>query len=388
MAVNGRRGCFFAALVLACSNAAPRSAAPVPPGSSASAIATVAAPPAVSASASSVATLPLPAPPAKDVCAVSEPKVVVPKQGLIRGFDIGHDGRIYWVQFDPMDSEARIFNLELGNSEAKPQLVVGLKVHGDPGELVVGRDGFWLGVDDLTRGVCGSRVMWLGREAKRAISVSAPSCLFGPKRAGEGAEAIWATSKTYSHSMQVFVASSPPPAGVAPLPRKVEGYFDAIAHGGDGVYVALENGEVIRRRLDGAEERVVPPVYRFPADLSSALALHGQEIYIGAVRGLRVLELLRTTRAGGAAKPIGTFDVQTTVSYLQASDVGLLLHLPGGGGSSADRLLFIDPTGSCPNVELPIPNRLLHVGLHEDVVYVLREEGIVATSFAARAKHR
>jgi len=60
------------------------------------------------------------------------------------------------------------------------------------------------------------------------------------------------------------------------------------------------------------------------------------------------------------------------------------MHL--GGADGADRLLLIDPSGACPNVELPTPNLSRRVLVDRDVVYVMQNQGIVATSFAARAK--
>jgi hypothetical protein len=321
-----------------------------------------------------------------DKCAVSDPKVVVPKQGLIRGFDVGDDGRLYWVLYDSMKRETEILSLDLSDAAATPQQVVKVKMGGDPDSLVVARDGFWMAADDITHGVCGGRVMWLGRTATRAVPVSEPACVFGPKRA-PGAEAVWATSKTYSHAKQVVVAKGPPPTGLAPLLRKADVSFEGIAHAHDGLYLALEDGEVIRRGPDGNEQRVVQPVFGSWTTQSRALAVHGDDVYLASGTDRRKLDLFRIPRAGGARQPLGTFDVQTSVTAVFASDSGAVLHLFGDRGAP-DRLLLIDPTGGCPQVELPIPDLTRQVVVDRDVVYVLRDEGIMATSFAGRAQAR
>jgi hypothetical protein len=316
---------------------------------------------------------------------LSESKVLVAERA-IRGFDVGPDGRLYWVTYDSMKTEAHIFSLELGDAQATPQRVISVKMGGDPGSLVVARDGFWMAADDMSRGVCGGRVVWLGRNATRAVPVSEPACVFGPKRA-PGAEAVWATSKTYSHAKQVVVAKGPPPTGLAPLPRKADVSFEGIAHADDGLYLALEDGEVIRRGSDGSEQRVVQPVFGSRSTDSRAVAVHGDDVYLASGTDLRKLDLFRIPRAGGARQPLGTFDVHTTVTSVYASDGGAVLHLLGDRGAP-DRLLLIDPTGGCPNVELPIPDLTRQVLVDRDVALVLRKEGIVATSFAGRAQAR
>jgi hypothetical protein len=280
-----------------------------------------------------------------------------------------------------VNRETQIFGLELGDAEAKPQSIVTVKMYGDPDDLVAGRDGFWLAVSDMSRGVCGSSVVWLKRDAKRAIPVSGPACVFGPKRAEGEAEAVWATSKTYSDSMQIVVAKGPPPGGLAPLPRRLDGAFDAVVHGSDGVYMALDEGEVIRRRPDGTEGRVARPLLH---QQSRAVAVHGDHVYLASSDDRHKVELFRIPRAGGERTLIGKFDVQTSVTHLQASDSGVLLDRPGD--RNADRLLLIDPTGGCPNVELPTPSMQGRFLLDRDVVYMLRDEGIVAISFAGRAR--
>jgi|GEM_PF-684698 len=382
-----RRGCVVV-LVLSsgCSGTAPPPLGPAPaltPASSAPSVEANQTPPNASAvplASAPPAVTPVPV----DKCALSESKVVVAERA-IRGFDVDRDGQLYWVTYDSMKSETNVFSLELDNAEASPQRVISVKMVADPGALVVGRDGFWMAADDISRGVCGSRVAWLGRDATRAVPVSEPACVSGPKRA-EGAEAVWATSKTYSHAMQVVVAKGPPPAGLAPLPRKVEASFQAVVHASDGLYLALEDGEVIRRRPDGVEERVVPPVFGSPSTDSRAVAVHGEHVYLASGRELRKLDVFRVPRAGGDRQPMGTFDVESSLAALHATDSGVVLHLYGQKG--ADRLLLIDPTGGCPQVELPIPDLTRQVVVDRDVAYVLRKEGIVATSFAGRAQAR
>ena len=315
---------------------------------------------------------------------MSEPVVVVPKRGLSRGFDIGRDGWLYWAEYDPMSRKTQIFGLELGDAEAKPQQIVGVTMFGDPDDLVAGRDGFWLAVDNDSRGVCGSRVMWLGRDAKQAVPVSAPACVFGPKRAAGDAEAIWATSATYSHAKSFFVAKGAPPTGLVPLPGKMDVDFDVVVHAGDGIYLGLEHGEVIRRRPDGGADTLALPTLRMPYGQSLAVAVRGDHVYLATKEGRKELKLLRMPRAGGKKEPIGTFELQSTASHLQAGDSGVVLHLSGNDG--ADRLLLIDPSGACPTVELPLPNLSRRVLVDRDVVYVMQDQGIVATSFAARTK--
>jgi len=303
---------------------------------------------------------------------------------LIRGFDVGHDGRLYWAQYEPMSRETRVLSLDTADREAKPQPIASAKMVGGPGDLVSLREGFWIEVDDDSRGVCGGRLMWLARDATRAVPVSNPACVFGPKRGAEGAEAIWGTSPTFSHAMQLFVAKGAPPQGVASVPRKVDGAFDVVAVASDGVYVALEHGEVIRRRPDGKEERVARPTYVMPPIQSRAVAVHGDHVFLGSGKDSRSMELFRVPRAGGEKVSLGTFEQQIPTARLHATDSGVVLHLHGNKG--VDRLLLIDPSGACPNVELPLPDAQRRVLVHQDVAYVLQRQGIVATSFAARRK--
>ena len=299
MATTTRRGCAVLVVVLAsgCSgggtppNIAPAPStepAPTEPVTSTSAPATSAAP---------LASAEPDAPPPIDKCFVSDPRVVVPKRGLIRGFDMGGDGRLYWATYDLMDRVTTIFGLTLGDAEAKPEPIVKAKMHNDPDDLVAGQQGFWLSIDDDSRGLCGSRVAWLARTANRAVPLSAPACVFGPKRTGNGAEAIWGTSKTHSHTMQLVVASGPPPKGLKPLGRKVE-FFSTVTHADDGVYFALENDEVIRRRPDGGEDRIAPAAFRMPPRLPRAIAVHGDQIYLASSDDLRKVDLFQLPRAG------------------------------------------------------------------------------------------
>ena len=83
---------------------------------------------------------------------------------------------------------------------------------------------------------------------------------------------------------------------------------------------------------------------------------------------------------------MGTFDVESSLAALHATDSGVVLHLFGQKGP--DQLLLLDPSGDCPIAELPIPDLTRQVLVERDVVYVLRREGIVATSFASRAQAR
>lgn len=382
-----RVGLVLLLLATSCAPAAPSNVGPMlGPSTNTSPSMAGSAPPSESPApaASAQPTVPPDSPPPVDRCAVSEPKVIVPKQGLIRAFDVGDDGLLYWVLYDSMKLETEILSLDLSDSAATPRQVVKVKMGGDPGSLVVARDGFWMAADDITHGVCGSRVVWLGRTATRAVPVSEPACVYGPKRA-EGAEAVWATSKTYSHALQFVVAKGPPPGGLAPLPRKLGASFEAVQHAADGLYLALEDGVVIRRAPDGSEQRVAQPVFGSQATDSRGVAVHGDDVYLASGRELRKLDLFRIPRTGGDRQPLGTFDVQTTVTPLYATGGGAVLHLLGDRGAP-DRLLLIDPTGGCPQVELPIPDLTRQVVVDRDVVYVLRKEGIVAASFAARSR--
>lgn len=325
--------------------------------------------------------------PATDRCAVSEPRLVLPKRAGVRGFDVGPDGRLHWVESDVMSGELQVLALAPADPGAKPERVAGAKLHGDPAELVVARDGFWLKVDDTSRGMCGSKVFWLARGADRAIPVSAPACVFGPARGVGEVAALWATSPTYSHALDVVLAKGPPPSGLAPLGRKVPGTFELVAQSSDGVYVALDGGEVVRKRPDGSEERVAPPVHESPSSIPLAIAVQGDSVFVASSKNLRKIDLFRIPRSGGTRAPIASFDVDTTTSArLLASEGGVVLHLIGKRG--ADRLLLIDPTRACPDLELPMPSLPRRVLVDHDVVHVQQDRGIVAVSLAARVAGR
>ena len=358
----------------------------VPPPVSATPVAT-AAPGVAPATPTTVASAAPKTAVTNDRCAVSAATLVLPKRAGVRGFDVGSDGRIHWVESDIMSGELQVLARAPADYGAKPERLAGAKLHGDPAELVVARDGFWLRVDDSSRGMCGSKVFWLARGADRAIPVTAPACVFGPARGVGEVAALWATSPTYSHALDVVLAKGPPPSGLAPLGRKVEGTFELVAQSSDGVYMALDGGEVVRKRPDGGEERVAPKVHESPSSSPLANAVQGDSVFVASSKNLSKIDLFRIPRSGGTRAPIASFDVDTTTSArLLASEGGLVLHLIGKRG--ADRLLLVDPTRACPDLELPSPSLGRRVLVDRDVVHVQQDRGIVAISLAARVAGR
>ena len=373
-------------LTSGCPGTPPSNLGPAPTPPPAASTSATASPAPVTASASAAPSAPLSAAPAlTDACAVSEPKLVLPKRAGFRGFDVGPDGRLYWVHTDSMGGQTQVFARDLADVDAKPERVVDVKLYGDADDLVVGRDGFWLSLDNDSRGMCGSTAVWIGRDPARAIPVSAPACVFGPKRAAGDAEALWATSATYSHPLQVFVARGAPPAGVTPVPPPVEGDFELVAAAEDGVYVARDGGEIVRRHPDGTEAQVAAQVYESPSSSPRAIAVHGDDVFLAASKTSRKIDLFRIPRRGGKREPIGAFLAETTGARLLASHSGVVLHLVGntsGGGS--DRLLLVDPSRRCPDVALPTPSLSRRVLVDRDVVYVQQDRGVVAISLASR----
>jgi len=282
-----------------------------------------------------------------------------------------------------MTKEAEIFALAL-DAGAQPQRVREVKMSLSVGAMVVGRDGYWLSTDDMSKGVCGGRVVWLGRDAPKAVPVSEIGCLSGPVRA-PGAEALWGVRKSYTHPMDPVVARGAPPGGLSPMPRGFDGDVELIATTGEDVYFAFDDGGVKRRSPEGKMEDVYLPLSPSATMYSRGLAVHGDHLYLlsGPSRG--GLDLLRMPRKGGHGKrdKITSFDVKDAAPRLYATDGGVVVEL-----SLKDRrkqLLLVDPRGVCPHAELPPPDLSGNVVVEGGVVYTLRDGGITASSLGARA---
>ena len=381
-------GALLSVFVLGCSGATAPVSSPSPsPSATAEAspaapVASSAAPPASSAAA--------PAPPPADPCALPPPRVLVPtsaKGNSLLAFDVGPDGRLYWVTQDVLSKEGEIFSLALGEADAKPQRVRGFKIPTSVSAMVVGREGYWLGVDNMNQPICGSRVLWLGRDAEKTAPASEIGCLSGPVRA-PGAEALWGVRKSYTSPMTPVVAKGAPPGGIAQMPRGFDGDVEVIATTAEGVYFAFDNGEVKMRTPGGEMKDLFLPLSPRETQFARALAVHGEHIYLlsGPSRG--GLELFRLPRKGGhgTRDKIASFDVKDSSSVLQATDGAVLLSLTQRG--KPGQLLLLDPAGSCPQVELSPPERAGSVVVDRGVVYTLHREGILASPLGARGAAR
>lgn len=281
-----------------------------------------------------------------------------------------------------MNGQTEIFSIDPGDASAKRQRVTEIKLTGSLRSLVSVRDGFWMGVSDFSRGVCGDRVMWLGRDATAAVIVGEPSCLSGPKRSPVGG-AIWATQKTFSHPMSVVVAKGSRSDGLVQLPHSVAGSFEAITLASDGVVIALDDGEVVLQSLGSKYVHIAPALSLTPTATSRALGAHGDHVYLASSQSKRQLDLFRLPRKGGKRDKLATFDLQHASVELYATEGSVVLHV--SRDKAPPRALLVDPRGVCPTADLP-PSDATHGPIVDrGVVYALRPEGITATSIAARA---
>lgn len=282
-----------------------------------------------------------------------------------------------------MSKEAEIFALALEEG-AQPQRVREVKLSVSVGAMVVGRDGYWLGTDDMSKGVCGGRVVWLGRDAPKAVPASEIGCLSGPVRAS-GAEALWGVRKSYTHPMDPVVAKGAPPGGLSPMPRGFKGDIEVIATTSEGVYFAFDDFEVKFRSPEGTMVDVHLPLSPSSTQYARGLAAHGEHLYLlsGPFRG--GLDLFRMPRKGGHGKrdKITSFEAKDAVPRLYATEGGVVVELSQKG--KPWQLLLVDPRGICPPAELPPPALSGNVVAEGGVVYTLRDGGITASSLGARA---
>lgn len=379
-------GALLPLLVLGCSGAtAP--ASPLPPSPSAAVEASPAASAAPSATPPVASSAAIPSPPPADPCALPPSRVLVPparNADSILAFDVGPDGRLYWVTQDTVSKEGQIFSLALGGGDAPPQRVRGFKIPTSVTSMVVGRDGYWLGVDNMNQPTCGSRVLWLGRDAEKTTPASEIGCLSGPVRA-PGAEALWGVRKSYTAPMTPVVAKGAPPGGLSQMPQGFDGDVEVIATTGEGVYFGFDNGEVKMRSPGGEMKDLFLPLSPRSTQFARALAVHGEHIYLLSGPSGGGLDLFQLPRKGGHGKrdKIASFDVKESTSSLHATDGAVLLSLTQRGKPS--KLLLIDPAGSCPQVELSPPELSGGMVVDRGVVYVLRREGILASPLGARA---
>jgi hypothetical protein len=298
--------------------------------------------------------------------------------------DAGPDGRLYWITQDSLSREVKIFSLALDGGDAQPQRVKGLKIPTSVASMVVGRDGYWLGVDDMYQPICTGRVLWLGRDAEKTTLASEIGCLSGPVRA-PGAEALWGMRKSEITPMDPVVAKGAPPGGLLRMPRGFQGDVGVIATTSEGVYFAFDNGEVTMRTPGGEMKDLFLPLSPSSTQFARALAVHGDHIYLLSGPSGGGLDLFQLPRKGGHGKrdKIASFDVKDSISSLYATDGAVLLSLNLRGKPS--KLLFIDPAGSCPQVELSPPELPGDMVVDRGVVYVLRAEGILASPLGARS---